>query len=109
MNKGTFLNSIIAIIVVLAIVFLSQKPYFEGTGKNLYYKTSEQMEGYWNKASNWLKINIYPRLERGVTEKGEYLKEEIKKEKDNFSQNLWVKIKNYLAGKFSNIFGTKVE
>ena len=114
MKNRRFIQNIVIIAVLLAIVFLSQQTYLRKIGNNLYFQNlypqlKEQVISYKNSITDWFKINIYPRVNREVAEKGEVVKEEISKQKDNIVKITWEKIKNYFAEKFSKVFGTKVE
>lgn len=104
-SKRGFTKNILIIVVILAIVFLSQQAYFRPIIKNLY----QQGNKYLIEAQNWFKTNIYSKVSGEVEKRGEEAKKEINKEKNNILQNIWGKLKNYFAEKFSKTFGTKVE
>lgn len=108
MNENGFIKNIVIIAVLLIVVFLSQQPYFNEIGKKLYFQAETQVKTYWTKSADWLKNNVYPRINREVEQKGAAIQEEINKQKDNIVQNIWEKTKNYFANIFSNIFGTSV-
>lgn len=104
-----FIKSILIIITILIVVFLSQQPYFRPIGKNLFSRGTERINPYWLKTNEWINKNIYPRVSREVEERGGAVKEEVQKQKDIAVQSIWQKIKNYLAEKFSKFSGTEVE
>ena len=86
-EKG-FIVNILAIIVVLGIVFLSQNP---------------------QKMPEWVKTNIYPKISIEVQNRGGELAQQANTAKNNFAQNIWDEIKNYFAQKFNGIFKTEVK
>jgi len=97
-------NSLI-IVAIIGLAFMSQQAYFKPIGSNLYQQGSR----YLIEAQNWFKTNIYPKLSGEVEKRGEEVKKEIDKQKNNIAENIWQKIKNYLSQKFSDISGTEVE
>lgn len=109
MNEKGFIKNIVIIIVLLAVVFLSQQPYFNEAGKKLYFQTEAQVKDYWEKAGDWFRSNIYPRVSGEVEQKSAIVQEEITKQKNNFVQNIWENIKNYFANIFSKTTGTPVQ
>ncbi len=109
MNQKGFIKNIVIIIILLAVVFLSQQPYFEKYGNDLYLKAKPQIEIYWTKATNWVKNNVYPRVSGEVEQKSAVIQQEINKQKNNIMQNTWEKIKNYFADIFSKVSGTSVK
>lgn len=102
-------KNIIIIAVILIVVFLSQQSSFEQYGGNLYILGTEKVGEYWLKGSDWFKTSVYPKASGGAETGKEIIEKEIVKQKDAAAKNIWEKIKNYFAGKFSNLFGTKVE
>lgn len=108
-KRPGFVKHVIIIAVILTVVFLSQQPYFEKIGSNLYSKTAEKTGPYWEKTSNLFKASIYPKASGEAVERGGALKEEVEKQKNNAAKSVWGRVKNYLAEKFSKISGTKVE
>ncbi len=101
-NRG-FAQYILIMAVILAVIFLSQQPYFSGIGKNIY-----------NQAESWVMTNIYPRVvseveKRGEEVRGEEVREEVSRQKDNLMKNVWQKIKKYFSNIFTKTTGTEVE
>lgn len=109
MNEKGFITNIIIVIIVLAVVFLSQQPYFREYGKNLYSQIKPQVEAYWTKTTDWFRNNVYPRVSGEVEQKAVVIQEEITKQKNNIVQNIWEKIKSYFANIFSKVSGTPVQ
>ena len=105
MEFSKFIKNIIIIVLILGLAFASQWPYFSSISRDLYQQGSK----YILNGQNWFQTNIYPRLSGEVEKRGEEVKKEIDKQKNNILQNIWEKIKNNLAEKFSKTFGTKVE
>ncbi|OGZ70185.1 MAG: hypothetical protein A2904_02405 [Candidatus Staskawiczbacteria bacterium RIFCSPLOWO2_01_FULL_33_9] len=101
MNERGFVKNIVIIIMLLIVVFLSQQPYFNEVGKKLYSQGEVQVKMYWE--------GIYPRVSGEVEQKGAIIQQEINKQKDNISQNIWQNIKNYFGNIFSKVSGTPVQ
>jgi len=109
MNQSGFIKNIVIIAIILIVVFLSQNKQFSPIAQNLYKKADGIVRPYYLKSENWLRANIYSRF-GGEVEKGlNEAKKEIVNQKDNLAENIWGKLKNYLAEKFSKISGTEVE
>lgn len=104
-KKGIIIN-ILAVLVVLGIVFLSQ---IKVSTNSPAASESANSENVLTKAQDWVKNNIYPKAAMEAEKKGEELQEAVLQQKDIVAKSLWEKIKIYLAEKFSNLFGTKVE
>lgn len=108
MGKGVIKNGII-IIVILALAFISQQHFFDSYGKNTLSFAGQQASLYWHKVGEWFSATIYPRVQKEAAERGQPLKEEVEKQKDNAVKIIWENVKNYFAEKFSKVSGTKVE
>ncbi|KKQ22317.1 MAG: hypothetical protein A3G45_00625 [Candidatus Staskawiczbacteria bacterium RIFCSPLOWO2_12_FULL_37_15] len=106
-NEKGFAKNVVIIIAILVVVFLSQQPYFRGYGKDIYNKAESQIALYWSRASDWVKADVYPRIGGEVAKRGEAIKEEVDKGKNNIAQNIWDKIENYFAGLFSKSTGAQ--
>ena len=109
MNERGFIKNIVIIVILSAVVFLSQQPYFKKYGENLYSQIKPQVEPYWSKTVDWFKNNIYPRVSGEVEQKSTFIQQEINKQKNNIVQNIWEKTKNYFANIFSKFSGTQVQ
>lgn len=107
-SKGSIQN-IVIIAVILVAVFLSQQLYFKVVGESIYAEASKRGVEYWSKAKGWFGVSIYPRVSGEVGGIQSTVAKGITEQKNNLAQNIWEKIKNYFAEKFSNISGTKVE
>ena len=103
------IKNIVIIIVLLAVVFLSQQLYFEEVGKKLYSQVEAQVNIYWIKIADWFGSNVYTRVSGEVEEKSAVVQKEITKQKDNIVQNVWEKTKTYFASIFSKTTGTPVQ
>ena len=97
-NQKKFIKYIIIVAIILSIVFLSQQSYSREFGKNLFFKASETISGYWTKGSNWVTDDVYPKVNEDVQKRGEIIKNEIDSEKEKVSTNIGDKIKNYFSG-----------
>ncbi len=104
MNRG-FIKNILAIAVLLTVVFFSQQPYLRDSGRSLY----SQCNQYLAKARDWVYVTIYPKVRSEAEKRGEVVSQEFEKQKNNFFQDIWEKIKNYFAKIFSKTFGTDVK
>jgi len=90
--------SIIGIIIVLAIVFLSQQAYSGGFGKTLISDATNQAASYVAKGSDWAMSQIYPKISGEVQKRGDMIKNEVNQEKQKVSENIGEKISNYFTG-----------
>ena len=96
--------SIIGIIVVAAVVFLSQQAYFRGIGKNIFLQGANVAQDYLTKGSNWAKDSVYPKISGEVQKRGDIIKNEINAEKEKISETIGEKIKSYFSGVADSIF-----
>ncbi len=90
--------SIVAIIIVLAVVFLSQLSYFRELGKNSYSWVRGQTEGYFKKASDYTAENVLPKISGEVDRKKDEISGQIDQEKNKISESILDKTKNYFSG-----------
>ena len=107
-EKG-FIQYVVILIIILVVVFFSQQPSFREVGKNVYSQVEAQVGLYWSKASDWVKVNVYPKVSSEVEKRGEAIKEEVNKQKDAAVKSIWDNIKNYFANIFSKTTGTSVQ
>ena len=100
-NRG-FIVNIVAIVVVLGIVFLSQ-PSLKAT-------VWQSQTGYYlDQAKTWFSNNVYPRISSEVQVRGGELARQANEQKDMVAQSLWDKIKIFFQEKFNGIFKTNVK
>lgn len=104
-----FIQNIVMIAILLAVVFLSQQSYTQTFGKNWATQIEKKSGAMWQKANDWFKVNIYPKATQEAQKRGAPLTQAITQQKDMVAQTIWEKIKNYFAEKFSTIFKTKVQ
>ncbi|TSC94746.1 MAG: hypothetical protein CEN87_280 [Parcubacteria group bacterium Licking1014_1] len=97
MKERGFIKYIIAIVVVLAVVFFSQQPYFREYGKNLYNQVVIQGQFWWQAAYHYAQQNIFPKIGGEVEKRKEIIQGELEQEKNKISENIWKKIKKYFA------------
>ena len=109
MELSIIIKNLIIIGAILAVVFLSQQPYFVATGKDLYVKGVEQGNDYWQKGEAWAEVYLWPKVGGGVGGIQTAALEQVNDQKNNFAQYTWKKFKEYFAGKFSKTFGTEVK
>ena len=96
-EKG-FIKYIVIIIVILAVVFLSQQVYSRAIGKTLISDATGQAKTYMAKGSDWVMSNIYPKISGEVQKRGDIIKTEVDQEKNKVSENIGTKISNYFSG-----------
>ena len=108
-NQRGFISSIIGIVAVLAVVFLSQQAQFRLAQKAVVAQGVEQGSNYWIKTQVWFQTNIWPRIGGEVSKVKDSATQEITQQKNNLAANLWGSFKNYFAQKFSAVFGTEVK
>lgn len=109
MKEEGFIQNIVLIIVLLTVVFLSQQSFFRPVENNLYSMVSQKIGSPASKIGDWLRASLYPKVSGEVTKGGVAAVQEINNQKNIAAQNVWEKIKNYFAEKFSNISGTQVK
>lgn len=109
MKERGLIKNIVIVIVLLAMVSLSQQAYFNGVGKKFYFQAEVQTKIYWTKIADWFKNNVYTKVSGEVEQKSAVVQEEITKQKDNVVKNVWENIKNYFANIFSKTTGTPVQ
>ena len=98
------IKNIIVIIIILAILVLSQQPHFEGVGKSLYSKVVGWLKILWQKCKDFWNKHILHRLSTEIEKRQEIAKEELQKEAKEASLTIWQKIKNYISEFFRKIF-----
>jgi predicted PurR-regulated permease PerM len=90
--------SIIAVIIVAAVVFLSQQAYLKVVGRTLISNATNQAKAYLADGTNWAVSKIYPTISGEVQAKGDMIKNEIGQAQQNVSENIGKKISNYVSG-----------
>lgn len=98
MEEKGFIKYIVIVVVILAIVFLSQQAYLRGIGKNAFLKASGAVGGYAAKGASWVTGNLYPKISGEVQKRGDAIKDEVIQEKQKVSENILEKAKNYFSG-----------
>ena len=89
--------SIIAVIIILIIVFLSQRVYSGKFGQNLISDAKNQTGAYLTKGANWAISTIYPKIAGEVQNRGEAIKNEISSGEQKISDTK-KNIENYFSG-----------
>jgi len=108
-NSGGAIKYIAVILAILIVVFLSQQPFARPVAQKVFNFTGSKMEPFASNGKEWFAATIYPRVTQEAKKRGEPLKQEVVTQKDNAVKIIWENVKNYFAGKFSKVFGTKVE
>ncbi|MGD0576609.1 MAG: hypothetical protein ABSA74_00855 [Candidatus Staskawiczbacteria bacterium] len=90
--------SIFAIIIILAVVFLSQQAYSRGIGKTIISDATNQAKAYLATGTNWVMSNVYPKISGEVQARGDAIKSDVSQEQQAVSQNIAQKISNYISG-----------
>ncbi len=106
MEIGVIVKNVIIVFVILAVVFLSQQPYFRklAVSSPLFKKVGP----YVAKTKDWLNTNLYPGINRGAAGlwgKKEDLKNKVDAEKNNVEKNSFDTFKKYLAKKVLEALG----
>lgn len=99
MNR--ILKNLIFIAVILVLLILGQQPYFQERGRVVYEEAAKQVNIYWQKGEEFFKTKILWRITGEVEKRKEIAGEEIKKETEKVTENIFQKIKNYIL----NLFG----
>ena len=100
-----FIISIIAIVTILVVVFLSQQSYFETLGKNLISGAADRVNGYVSAGTNWISSDVYPKITGEVEKRGEMIQNEINQQKQDITESVGKKIQNYFSGVANSILG----
>ena len=96
--QKSIIISIIAIIIILVVAFLSQQAYSRGVAKTIVSAATNQASTYVGKGSDWVISKIYPKISGEVQKRGDIIKNEVNQEKNKVSQNIGEKISNYFSG-----------
>ena len=97
-TESGFIKYIVIIVVILAVVFLSQQAYTRGAGKTLISNSTGKVKSYLSQGSNWVLSKVYPKISGEVQKRGDIIKNEVSQEKQKVSENIGTKIKNYFSG-----------
>ena len=97
MENG-FIKYIVIIVVILAIVFLSQKMMLPGNVKSFISAGQSQAGKYVSDGYNWAKNAVLSTINGEVQKGGEAINNEINQQKENVSQSVGEKLKNYFTG-----------
>ena len=89
-----FIFGILAIVIILAVVYFSQKGAFGGTGKTLVSDAANQAQAYLSAGTNWAAANVYPKITGEVQAKGDMVKTVVGQTQKNVSENIAQKISN---------------
>jgi len=92
--------SIIVIVVILGVITFGHPGNF--------FNKSNFDGGIGNTIKKWVSGNVWSGVSGEVDKLKVPAQQEIVKQKNNFFQNMWGDLENYLAGKFSKISGTNV-
>jgi hypothetical protein len=113
MRAKNIIISIIGIIVVLILVFLSQSGNLSFLGSRKTYTFVKnalgQAENSVAKGSSWIKDILFPKIGGEVQKRGEALQNEVNTEKQKVSETIGNKIKNYFSGVTNALLGKEKE
>ena len=98
------IRNIIIILIILAILFLSQQSYSGESGNNIYRKIEGWGKALWQTCKDFWDKNISDRITSEIGKRQRIAEEEIKKETNEIGQNVWEKTKDYFVGLFSGLF-----
>ena len=93
-----FIKYFVIIIVILAVVFLSQQALFRGISKTFVSDATDKAGAYLSKASTWASSVIYPKISGEVQKRGDTINNAINQEKQKVSEDIGKKIENYFSG-----------
>ena len=102
MNSKGKIKYIAIIIIILLVVFLSQKAY-AWKSENSFISditgnATNQASSIMAKGSDWVMSKVYPKVTEQVQKRGEIIKTEVNKEKQKVSENISEKISDYFSG-----------
>ena len=115
MNNRGLIKCIVIITLILAVVFLSQIPYFKRAGQNLLAKTPiiKKENNPLSKSADWLKSNVFDRIGEGaggeVAKRKDMLEEGISTQKEDLEKKSVDTIKKFIAEKFLGALGVDAE
>ena len=89
--------SIIAIIVILVVVYLSQQPYFGGFGKTLVSDATNKAQAVLTKGYNSAMSAIMPKISNPIHNGGEVIQNGVNGVKQKISDTQ-KNIQNYFSG-----------
>lgn len=98
MQKRYIFLYIILIIIVLAVIYLSQQANSREFGKTLISNATNQAAGYLASGASWVSSNVYSKIGGEVQKRGNIISNEIDREKNKVSENIGTKISNYFSG-----------
>lgn len=91
---------VIFILIILAIVFLSQQAYFQEKGKIIYGKAAEWGSVIKKQCQDFFQKNIFSRISSEIEKRQQIAKQELENQSKEVRGNLWQGIKNYFLGLF---------
>ncbi len=98
-SKKKLIIYIGAIVVISAIVFLSQQDHFNNVeDKNLFSNVSAAIYDRWEDGINWVSNKAYPTLLEESQKRGEMAKDAIETQKEEISENVLEKVGDYISG-----------
>lgn len=100
-------RNIIIVLIILAILYFGQQPYFEKIGRGIYEKIKSWVSIIWQKCYAFFQKHLFSKVTSEIEKREEIAKQEIKEQTREVGQNIWEKIKNYIWGFFSGIFKNK--
>ena len=90
--------SIIMVVVVLAVIYLSQQAYTRAVGKTMILDATNKAGAYLSQGTNWAASKIYPKITGEVQAKGDMVNAAVGTAQKNVSENVAQKISNYFSG-----------
>ena len=92
------LKYVIIIAIILLVVVLSQQPYFKQWGKTTGSEASKPVQGILTKGASWVNNNVASKITGEVQAKGDMINSAANNAKQNVSENILDKTKNYISG-----------
>lgn len=95
------IKNIIIILIILAVLFLSQQSYF---GNNIYKKIEGWGKALWQSCKDFWNRNISDRIASEIEKRQRIAEEELREGTNEIGQNIWEKTKDYFVGLFIGLF-----
>lgn len=102
-QESGFVKYFVIIIVILAVVFLSQLAYTRAFSNSVISKATNPISSYAAKGANWVASIVYPKISGGVEASQNALQTTQQKISD--SENVLKKVENYFSNVANSLAG----
>lgn len=103
------MRELVIILIIIAIVVLSQQPFFALYGQQIYYKIKGVGELAWKKAYDAFQKYIMGKVSSEIDKRQEIIKDELKDQTKAVGQNIWERIKGYFVGMYTGLFNKQTQ